>query len=264
MKIKDFISKNIQEYPTLFKDADYEKSKLKVLDHTFFVIGNGLDFADTENPNEGGYIVDSKYKFNEKTYEYDRIKDKPYGQEKYKDFPKDYFESDVYYVSFSEPLLDMVHKKESLNKDRIYLRYKRNDGEPNIYLANSTYEFKPYPFSKEYSLGCRVLNEGLFLQDDWMEELIFLCKKTLEFFNNESQYKRDAYYPNENDYQKDLRHFETKYQEKGVEGIKHLRDIWGYEIKETIPTIEEIKERKQQVWIKYYNNQVEFLTKYTK
>jgi hypothetical protein len=38
MKIKDFISKSIQEYPLLYKDVNYEKSKLKVLNQLFFCV----------------------------------------------------------------------------------------------------------------------------------------------------------------------------------------------------------------------------------
>lgn len=62
MKIADYISKCIQLYPTLYKDIDYNKSKLKVLNHIFFTIGNGMEMAKTKNPNEGGYVVDPKYK----------------------------------------------------------------------------------------------------------------------------------------------------------------------------------------------------------
>ena len=54
MKIADCISQFIQEYPLLFKDVDYEKSKLKVLNHIFFKTNNGLKLAKTKNKKEGG------------------------------------------------------------------------------------------------------------------------------------------------------------------------------------------------------------------
>ena len=62
MKIADYISKSIQEYPLMYKDVDYEKSKLKVLNHIFFTNGNGLEMAETENPEDGGYVVRPKHK----------------------------------------------------------------------------------------------------------------------------------------------------------------------------------------------------------
>ena len=55
MKVKDYISKSIQEYPSLYKAATYEESKLLVMNHVFFTNGNGIEFAETENPKEGGY-----------------------------------------------------------------------------------------------------------------------------------------------------------------------------------------------------------------
>jgi hypothetical protein len=37
MKVADYISQQIQRWPTLYKAADYETSKLRVLDHAFFL-----------------------------------------------------------------------------------------------------------------------------------------------------------------------------------------------------------------------------------
>ena len=113
MKVADFISKTIQEHPLFYKDIDYEKSKLKVLNTVFFNYGTGLELADTESPGQGGYIVEPKYKKDKKIGDYVRVKDKPYGKDKYKSIPDGYFENIVYYVYASHDPLQVVGPKES-------------------------------------------------------------------------------------------------------------------------------------------------------
>lgn len=44
MIFKNFIDNNILEYPILFLRSTYEKSEMMVLNHVFFVVGNGFHF----------------------------------------------------------------------------------------------------------------------------------------------------------------------------------------------------------------------------
>jgi len=41
-----YISQQIRQWPLLFRDVDYEKSRTKVLDHLFLTIGNGYEWAE--------------------------------------------------------------------------------------------------------------------------------------------------------------------------------------------------------------------------
>lgn len=190
MKIKDFISKSIQEYPLLYKDVNYEKSKLKVLDQLFFVSGNGMGWADTEKPEEGGYLCQSKFKFDKKSDTWIKLKDKPYGKEKYKKIPNDYFEHCVFYVS-GNPFVTMRKGKKE-----VLLRYKLRDVEmlpPRLIIAESKHSFKPYPFD-ERKLAW-ALDKSQFIQPDWLQEFIYLCNFTLNYFNDENQYVNHYHYP---------------------------------------------------------------------
>lgn len=263
MKIADFISRAIQEYPSLYKDTNYEKSKMKVLDHVFFTNGNGLAMAKPGEGEEGGYVVDPKYKKNKVTDEWERSKDKPYGKEKYRKLPADYFDSVVYYVYGSDRQLDTVYKKNAYG-DAIYFRYpKKSDDvnrEPRVYKAESIGPFSPYPFSEGYSLACDVFYKGTFLQEDWMKELVPLCERTLEYFNNPEEYKENVYFPSVNKINKDLRYFNERFDKDGAKGVKDLRKIWGYENKETVPDYEEIEKRKNKSWEKFHKGQLKFLT----
>lgn len=221
MKIKDYIAQSIRQYPSLYKDVDYEKSKLKVLDHIFFTNGNGLEMAHTFDPKRGGYIVDPTYI--EKKGEWIRAYDEPYGMEKCKDLPDNYFT-----------------KKSECD-----------------------YPFHPYPFSKNYCVACDVFYKGEFLQEDWMNELIFLCRKTFEFFSDEKQYQHDCYYPTEGRVNSDLFQFKSAKKE-GPKGIRRLRKLWCYKPSDELPTKEEIMVRKKKAFDEYHKCQLTFLKKFLK
>lgn len=261
MKIKDFISKSIQEYPSLYKDVDYEKSKLKVLNHVFFVYGNGLELADTGNPDNCGYVVEPKHKYNKKEDGYKRLKDKPYGEDKYKPIPEGYFDSVVYYVHASEYPLEII----KLDFDRTYYRYskdvlKSDFSQPKLYKAQSFETFSPYPFC-EYSIIHDVY-EGFKLEQDWLDELIILCERTLEYFNDRDQYIKNSYYPSEYQINSNLKHFEKEKRDFGSKGIIRLRKLWGYEESDIIPTYDEITNRKYNIWEQYRNDKIDYLTKF--
>ena len=267
MKIADYISKIIQEYPTLFKDVDYEKSKLKVLDHIFFTNGNGLELAKTENPKDGGYAVEDKMKKDKATGEWVRVYDKPYGKVKYKPLPKDYFDTVIYYVHSYEPPIRTIYKKNKYTADDVYYVYSKeidNTRGPDFYRAESTGHFHPYPFSKGYSIVCDVFYDDVFLQDDWMEELVLLCKRTLEYFTDENQHKVDTYYPTKHQIQYDIKMFEDALKDGGKKGLKSLLKTWGYKPSETVPSYKEVENIRVDQWEKYKKDKIEFLNSFLK
>lgn len=81
MYLKDLVLHNIGEYPNLFKDKDYQASKLKVYNHLFLVRGNGYKWAVSKN-GQKGYLTQPK--FNKIRGEYIKKADLPYGKHKFK------------------------------------------------------------------------------------------------------------------------------------------------------------------------------------
>ncbi len=165
MLVKDYISKNIQDYPGLFKDYTYEKSKLKVLGHIFFVNGNGLEIVEGE-----GYVSENCYDDNSNVI--------PYGTETYEPLPEKYFNTPI------------------------FKRHDNNIGgmipeERMIYEAKSNWPFTPDVICKN-SIISKIYN-GNILKDDWMEESIILCTEALEYYFDESRYKYNIYYINNKD-----------------------------------------------------------------
>lgn len=169
MKVCDYISKSIQEYPSLYKDIDYEKSKTKVMDHVFFTIGNGLELGN-------GYVFDPKYKRSKGEWEV--VDPKPYGIEKYPRLPDGFFDQKAYYVY---PHPDRVVGRKKLN---LYYR----EGEPKIYEALSNNPYTPYPIM-EYSFAYQVCKKEVFIHEDWFAEMKLLCNAALEYYNDPFRYE---------------------------------------------------------------------------
>ena len=264
MKVNDYISKHIQEYPSLYKDVDYEKSKLKVLNQVFFVIGNGIEFADTEVPEQGGYAIEPKYKRDKKSDEWIRIKDKPYGKEKCKPLTQEYFDDIIYSITSLEKPKEIKITKTPYDTYVRY-RFKKSDSDirkPILVEQNSTYDFRPYPFSKNYSLACNVYYNNLFLQDDWMIELIGLCKRALQFYTNETEYINCTSYPSEHRIKYDYNHFQKTFETGGIKELNRLQKLWGYTVKDECPTLEEIKIRQTEVFDKHLKEQLQFLNEF--
>ena len=265
MKIKDFISRSIQNYPTLYKCDNYYNSKLNVLNHIFFVIGNGYDVADTEIPEQGGYVVEAKSKRNKKTDAYIRIKDKPYGKEKYKELPADYFDTIIYKISSPKSPIEIINN----GRDDVYYRYDKEieDCEdfykPKLRKVINNHSFTPYPFSENYSLICDIYYKNVFMQQDWIDESIILCKETLKYFLNEESYKKNTYYPTENNIKIDLKQFQERFNQ-GVKEGKELRKIWSYKDSDKCPDIDEINNRKLESWTNFHKTQIDFLNNYLK
>src|SRR6185503_18150433 len=51
MNMEDFVFSSIYNYPSLYYSSSFEESKIRVLDHVFLVIGNGIEFI----PEDGSF-----------------------------------------------------------------------------------------------------------------------------------------------------------------------------------------------------------------
>jgi len=109
MKLEDYVKDNIARYPGLYVGFDYEISRLHVLDHTFLVLGNGMEWAETGDSKTGGYMVHPKSV--KRKGEWTRVKDKPYGKEKYTGPDIDrFFTDDWIEVNILDPKnFDLLH-----------------------------------------------------------------------------------------------------------------------------------------------------------
>lgn len=268
MTVKDYVSESIQEYPTLYKDDDYKKSMIKVLDHVFFTCGNGVKLAQCENEKDGGYPIYPYYISNEDG-EPVRANDKPYGQDTYKSLPDDYFDSIIYCVSGINDAIDVHTKKDVNGNEKHYYRFKKVDNDflkPKLRVVKSKHDFIPYPFSKDFCIACNVYYNDLFLQDDWKEALVLLCEETLNYFHDEERYCNDSNYPSTQRVNSDLKRFQEEFDKGGVDTLNKLQKIWGntYEQTDHMVTFDEVKEAKIKSWDKFRAKQIKFLNKVIK
>lgn len=84
MKLKDYVDRSIFEYPLLYArmTGSYAEARLRVLDHLFLVLGNGLKWAILPDGSHAGYLTYAQY-----GAEHNRLPDPPYGKEKYEGPP---------------------------------------------------------------------------------------------------------------------------------------------------------------------------------
>lgn len=172
MKLQHYISKTIQEYPTLFKGITYKKSRLNVLEQTFLSLGNEVELAHTKEEKKGGYYTETQCR--KYAGKYQRIYDKPYGKETYKQIPDDYFKKPIFEEILN--IYDNTTHKVELKVD---------------------YDFIPYPLSTVSNLHI-LYTKNHFIQDDWLQGAIDLAKRVIEFYENFNQYAQYSMnYPKE-------------------------------------------------------------------
>ena len=264
MKIKDYVSREIQTYPSLYKSENYEISKLKVLSKAFFLGTAHSTLAWTENPTNGGYIVTCHFRKNKKTNEWVRVFDKPYGQEKFKELPDSYFEDRIFYVNYQDKAKEIFIDKRDFSPYNCLITFNKIEHRrpPMLIEAKCNLNFTPDSINKDYSAVCKILYAKLFLQDDWKEALSFLCQKSLDFFENETQYKSDFCYPTEKLINREIRYFNDAYVRQGAEGVVILRKSFGYNDSDILPNFQEIETRKWQSFENHKNKQIEFLKEF--
>lgn len=189
MYVKDYIAKNINEYPLLYRFETYEKSAFAVLHHVFIVLGNGMEWADTEDPNKGGYITEPQYDENDDG-DYTRIKDAPYGEEKHTLVDPEFGED------------GRAYKLAKLFK-RTY---------DTVYDA-------PYPnFRREYSLFWEI--DPKLIKPDWRQAAIEHLKHWEIYFNDPERFK---YWSNYKNTKSCKEYVENYYKDKKPNWIEAVR-----------------------------------------
>lgn len=149
--LKQLIIDSILDYPTLFKDVNYAMSKQKVLNHIFFVNGNGLIW------NRGVLC-------------YDTDKDE-FPSLTNRSLPDNYFDTPVY---------------EKEEDEAIWLKKFREEG--NIPYkpseACSKTALKIYPICR-YAAICNIPDN---IQDDFLKGAMEAIDMAIEFYNDPHRY----------------------------------------------------------------------------
>ncbi len=221
MKVIDAVNSSIKRYPSLYLRQNWEDSKFAVLHHYFIILGTGVVWAITDQPEEGGYLTEPKYK-KVKGEKYPvRQLDRPYGQEVCK-LDKRYYKESLYEVCAVDKemsqerkryfrLLDSEYKQpkyvfqSDIKKLKIPVRNVdpyREDSKHFLAIVNNSDinedKGSPYPnFQKQYS--CFWKPQVEFIQDDWREAAIEHLTFWKEYFNDSERVKGYSSYPNPKD-----------------------------------------------------------------
>ena len=216
MLLEHFVNYSIYNYPTLYRSKNYSASRLKVLDHLFFVIGNGYEWKPE------GYLCDHAKK--DQTLE---------------SLPEGFFEKNLYDIdvtpeqfpkikaSLGDCLYYSILRKdlgcpaegeymvifEAKDDDQARKTYAefRSDRDKersfsNVFVNNaiSHHQRHPYPLCQYSALveltegktnSFHVENFDLIAQPDWLDGCIEAALDALLYFDDESRYKNDMNHP---------------------------------------------------------------------
>jgi len=244
MKLIDFAKRSLHMYPTLYLFPTWEASYIRILDHTFGVIGNGLTWAKTKDLKKGGYLCQEEFrKYNG---EWVRKLDKNYGADKYNFDMKSFFEEPVvcvYNMGICEDKFVGTLKEFEEHKDKKYWKensfnflgsmsvsemfmidynvMERNlKKDPFVETASEKdnlnfdhYGWAPYPdFQKEYSPLWEDGSE--YIQEDWKQGALYWLSECERFFKDPERIKTYHEYPTRKNI-KELKDFILKYMEEG-------------------------------------------------
>lgn len=163
----------INQYPSLYAAAGIELAKLRVYDHIFNVIGNGI--RDTEeyceymrNRHKGVQTPPAKYLSGERLH-YAYMETEEFGEGDYK----------------------IVMPKSGSDLDEVFTEAEKADHpEVKKWMGfDVSSRFVPYPnFKKDYSTVWQIDTE--LLTEEWIDEIIWFYRKCEEFFDgpNASEY----------------------------------------------------------------------------
>ena len=167
MTLDDTVAKSIHDYPTLFKDTNWEKSRIKVLDHLFFTAGNGYHWFD-------GYLATCFEKDPKSECGVKKVDIKKYGKVTFSWRPTQaWFDKKVY--------RDMLEGLSPKAKKFIKKEIKENPKFKDLGLMEdrSIYEPSPFPLS-EYSL---VFQTQKNVKPDWLAGAIETMEWGLNYWD---------------------------------------------------------------------------------
>ena len=218
MKLEDHIKQSIHTYPTLYKDVDYARSRIKVLGHMFLTLGNGIEFAETTYLDQGGYLVSHR----------DDVPNLPYGERKYTgpELDEAYFAS-----SITEPMFNEERKKdlEFFAKTPGILEIIRH----KVLVLESKKAYNPYPLCDIANIHV-IAHKGIFMQPDWLSGGIDICKVALAYYKDPERYKEGSYYPSAKDIYSRARDLLTLLKDHGPLEYEKLRAQFDYSPDQTV------------------------------
>jgi len=153
MQVEQFIIKCILEYPLLYKDINFEKSRNKVLDQLFFTNGNGLEWLNGELQYPNSKDVTSTYTI-----------------------PVDYF---------SKPLMSIEEDETSWIKE--YRLENGKDFKPREICSKDALTI--YPIC-DYAAIANIPED---IKLDWLLAAEDACFLAADYFTNPYKHCRDMY-----------------------------------------------------------------------
>lgn len=173
MKLMDSVKRSIWEYPVVFLCDNLEDSIFNVLHHNFLVLGNGMYWARTVSPENGGYLLSETPVENNGG----QLPDPDYGAVKFSKDINPLFRERQYAVLLGTfPI-----KKEIVPQNKL----KRYENKKHFLIDNKRTP-EPYPyFEKRLSV---LWEESVqFMQDDWRQAAIRHLGHWLRYFEDEEK-----------------------------------------------------------------------------
>ena len=278
MKLIDYVKQSLHQFPTLYLYPDFESSYIRILDHTFGTLGNGLDWANTRNPRKGGYLCEKEFK--KYNGEFVRKYNKNYGVEIYDFDMEEFFKNQVVCVYEMNTMKDKFvgtlqeyesHEKNSYweaNLFRVEDDWKISDMfsiNYNVCLTNSRktsnrekdfafYNWSPYPyFKKQYS--CFWQDGSEYIQEDWKVGALYYLNECEKFFRDEERVKLFCYYPKPKELEKHI----LEDIEAGKYGSENINEEVNKIYETTCFSGDNFEEMAQERWDKELKNNLEFI-----
>lgn len=201
---KKCVNLDVNTYPSLYASAGYELAKLRVYDHIFNVIGNGI--RDTEefkyhmrNRRKGVQTPPAKYLSGEPLFRgYTEVTS--YGEEY--DLDDERF---LMPVNGSD-LEELFSEAEKADHPEVKRWIK----------VNANTKFIPYPnFEKTYSIVWRM--DTALLTEEWIDEIIWFYRKCEEFFDGPNSYEYHSAIP------ADARQLERRVKDQDQHLTKYMK-----------------------------------------
>ncbi len=189
MKVYQEIVNSIMEYPSLYKDINYQYSKEKVLNQLFFTNGNGYKWVN------GELISDT--------------------EERYQDFPKDYF---------NIPIMTTIKEELDFEKEMRLKFHKNKEFKSSEICCQGASTI--YPIC-EYA---KIMNLPNNIKKDWLKAATEAVKIAIDYYNDPYKHCADYYikdYMDDREYTKIAKYLQSQrqYLLKAEWKINVLRNI---------------------------------------
>lgn len=182
---EQYILKSLGMYPTLYIDYSYDGVRLRVLDHVFNTIGNGLDkesfeYQDYDFESAKKYITDESLW---------------YGYHEEDITRKIMSNGETYCFPTGKSILTCLESEKSQYSNMVY------------WVESNRYPHEFYPnFDKKYSLVWKPLFKKLPLE--WTEDAIWFYTQARDYFNNDPHNFHYAFPNGECSVEKQIKEFE--------------------------------------------------------